>query len=156
MIPLQVDFNSLVQVDSWLQNASANSRNWNQIPLAGSGSVAHHQLIVDGGTQTVKLDGLTPTLNGSKYLLFELMHSGTSSFSTKYSILRLSDNHPEFAGDVTSVTTAGIPASFPVLNWLNPGYNFTITATADPLKLGDGTFCGTLTNNDEVTGTIKL
>lgn len=156
---LFVDYNSIIQGTTWLEGAAANSRGWNMVPLLAGAMPVNNQLVVNGASQTVKLNGIALTATGGKYLLSELIGSGstTQAFTTNYSIKRLSDGTMiETNKPVTAVETAGIPSGFPTLNWLNPGYNYTITVTSDPQKLGSGQFCGTLTENNDVTGTVNL
>jgi len=179
-----VDYDGIVQQPTpWLLNIAPNIRNFNGVSLLttpntqitetldiiGAGSMT--------GTPTINITGVpstngtitsvnvpvtisnltTPstfTVNPSMFSIYELFHQGCSDFTVSYTIVR-KDGYvvvPLTPIVMTVPTTNG----FNPANWCQAGFNFNITFTADPQKLGSGVFTGTLTVNDTVTGTITL
>lgn len=153
-----VNYNTIVQQSNiWLLNAAANNRNFQGVPLLSTPNTLFTKTVdIIGagsitGTPTLKIDNVTvPSINS----VYELFSQGSSDFTAVYSIVR-KDGFVVVAPKIITMTTP-TTNGFNPSNWLQAGYNFNITFTADPQQLGQGVFIGTLTVNDNITGTVPL
>jgi len=170
----EVDYSNIVLGESsWIFTQTTNVRGFNAFPLMATGTSYSETFSINGsghaGVAPVYMLGVTtfPTghivTEGTKtyFEIYEFFGRGSDGMQVRYSITRKNDNTPIKTNVLITATTAtgttatGITSAF-ANNWLQAGYNFTITMFADPQALGKGCFTTTLINNTEITGTVTL
>lgn len=160
-----VDYSNIVQSlsTSWMfTKPTGNDRNYESMPLTSAGTAYSQTFSVLGynsqGTPADYKLGTAvaiSTVVGSKtyFEIYEFFGQGSNDSKVTYSITRVSDG-ASIKTNLPIVATG--PTTKFATNWLQAGYNFTITMLADPQALGKGCFTTDLVYNTEVTGTVNL
>jgi len=150
---------------SWIFTTTSGTRNFQGVPLKltpatafttvfsvlGSGQSHHesdYKIKINNGSD------VTAVKTGNYFSIFELFGQGANNFTVSYIIKRKGNNDIFKSGTITltTPTTNGFVPS----NWLQPGYNFTVTFLSDPQDLGRGCFTSDLVENDNISGTVTL
>ena len=179
-----VDYDGILQGDSWLiANPSSSGRLYQNVPYATPSLISKSvTTVVDAKHNTLTitdsvLGNITPSdanYHSAQHPVYisELLGQGCNNgdFKVYYTVTSI-DNQDNVGttGDIRSKTlisatnptvgtptaSANIPASF-LNNWLQAGYNFVITFTAD-IQSGSATsVIGTLEPNTLIEGTITI
>jgi len=160
-----VDYSNIVQSASTSWMFTGNARTTQLMPLENTGMNYDQIFSILGknhpleapdyklGTSTFPAINITTVGTKTYYEIYEFFGQGSNDCTVTYSITRKSDNKPIKTN--VPITAVG-PASGFASNWLQAGYNYTITLFADPQDLGNGCFTTTLIYNTEVNGTVNL